>query len=101
MRFVKNYLLKQIDKKPAGPSDERLQSGRSFLWGKVWDTSGKERISRIETLSGYSLTAHTSVLIAEKTLAGNFKAGYQTPAMAYGADLILEIIDTKRVDVED
>jgi short subunit dehydrogenase-like uncharacterized protein len=99
MRFIKNYLLKQIDKKPAGPSEEKREMGRSFLWGKVWDAAGKECISRIETLSGYSLTAYTSVLIAEKILAGNFKSGYQTPAMAYGADLILEINTTKRIDV--
>lgn len=99
MRWVKDYLLKQIDKKPAGPSDEKREGGRSFLWGKVKDASGKECVSRLETLSGYSLTAHTAVLIAQKILAGNFKAGYQTPAMAYGADLIMEIERTSRVDV--
>jgi short subunit dehydrogenase-like uncharacterized protein len=97
-RWVKNYLLKKIDRKPAGPSEEKRNTGRSFLWGKVWDTTGKEYISTLETVSGYSLTAKTAVLIAEKILSGNFKAGYQTPAMAYGADLILEIENTKRTD---
>lgn len=99
MRWVKDYALKQIDKKPAGPSDEKREKSRSFLWGKVSDASGNEKISRIETLSGYSLTAKTAVLIAEKILSGNFKAGYQTPAMAYGADLIMEIDSTKRTDL--
>ena len=99
MRWVKNFLLKQIDKRPPGPSEEKRESGRSYLWGRVHDASGKECISRLETVSGYSLTAKTAVLIAEKILIGNFKAGYQTPAMAYGADLILEIGDTKRQDV--
>ena len=99
MRWVKNYMLRKIDKKPAGPSDEKRESGRSFLWGKVWDDVGKESISRLETVSGYSLTAKTAVLIAEKILKGNFKVGYQTPAMAYGPDLILEIESTKRTDV--
>lgn len=99
MRWVKNYMLKKIDAKPAGPSEEKRNSGRSFLWGKVWDSTGKECISQLETVSGYSLTAKTSVLIAEKIMSGNFKAGYQTPAMAYGADLILEIETTKRQDI--
>jgi hypothetical protein len=36
------------------------------------------------------------VLIAEKILNGNFKPGYQTPAMAYGEDLIMEVEGTKR-----
>lgn len=96
MRWVKNFMLQQIDKKPAGPSDEKRETGRSYLWGKVWDASGKTYEARLETMSGYKLTAETAVLIAQKILAGDFKRGYQTPAMAYGEDLILEIKDTKR-----
>ena len=99
LRWVKNIALRQINKRPPGPTDEKRESGRSFLWGKVWDGSGKECVSRLETVSGYSLTAKTAVLIAEKILKGNFKAGYQTPAMTYGADLILEVEGSKRVDV--
>ncbi len=98
-RWVKNYMLKKIDSKPAGPSEEKRNSGRSFLWGKVWDGSGKIAESRLETVSGYTLTAKTAVLIAEKILKGNFKSGYQTPAMAYGADLITEIEKTSRKDL--
>ena len=86
------------DQKPAGPSEEKRNSGRSFLWGKVWDGNGKACVSQLETVSGYTLTAKTAVLIAEKIMSGNFKAGYQTPAMAYGADLIMEIDQTKRKD---
>lgn len=99
-RWLKNYLLKKIDQKPAGPSEEKRNSGRSYSWGKVWDASGNIRESRLETVSGYALTAKTSVLIAEKILNGNFKAGYQTPAQAYGKDLILEIENTVRTDVK-
>lgn len=98
MRWVKNYMLRRIDSKPAGPSEEKRNSGRSFLWGKVWDSTGKKCISQLETVSGYTLTAKTAVLIAEKILAGNYKTGYHTPAMAYGADLIMEIDQTKRMD---
>lgn len=98
-RWVKNYLLNKIDQKPAGPSEEKRNTGRSFLWGKVWDGNGKECVSQLETVSGYSLTAKTAVLIAEKILHGNFKSGYQTPAMAYGADLIMEINETTRKDL--
>lgn len=98
-RWVKNYMLKKIDSKPSGPSEEKRNTGRSFLWGKVWDGNGKIAESRLETVSGYTLTAKTAVLIAEKILKGNFKTGYQTPAMAYGADLIMEIEKTSRKDL--
>jgi short subunit dehydrogenase-like uncharacterized protein len=98
MRWVKNFLLRQIDKQQAGPSDEIRENGRAYLWGKVSDDSGNHFISTLEAPSGYALTAKTAVLIAEKILAGNFKTGYQTPAMVYGEDLILEIPTTKRID---
>jgi short subunit dehydrogenase-like uncharacterized protein len=99
MQWVKKIMLKKIDKQKPGPSDEKRESGRSFLWGKVSDASGKTAESRLETVSGYTLTAKTAVLIAEKILNGNFKTGYQTPAMAYGAELIMEIATTNRKDL--
>jgi len=37
--------------------------------------------------------------IAEKVLGGNFRTGFQTPAKAYGADLVLEIEGVMRQDV--
>jgi short subunit dehydrogenase-like uncharacterized protein len=98
MKLVKNYLKNQIDKKPAGPSQEKRERTKMYFTGKV--SNGKEeKISRLETMEGYSLTAATSVLIAQKIVSGNFKAGFQTPSTAYGADLILEIDGSKRVDL--
>lgn len=98
-RWVKNYLQKQVDKKPAGPSEQRRNEGRSYLWGKVWNEKGEEHTTRLETINGYSLTAKTAVLIAEKILNATIKAGYSTPAQYFGADLILEIETTLRTDV--
>ncbi|MCA4897222.1 MAG: saccharopine dehydrogenase family protein [Bacteroidota bacterium] len=99
LSWVKKFMLKQIDKKPAGPSEEKRESGRSFLWGRVTDASGRSCESRLQTLSGYKLTAETAVLIAEKILRGNYKPGYQTPAMAYTEKLILEVASTEVIDV--
>ncbi len=96
MKWVKKLMLKQVDKKPGGPSEEKLLTGKSYLWGKVWNENGEQAEARLETVSGYLLTAKTSVLVAEKILNGNFKTGYQTPAMAYGENLIVEIEGSKR-----
>jgi short subunit dehydrogenase-like uncharacterized protein len=96
MSWVKKMMLGKIDKKPGGPSEEKLTTGRSYLWGKVWNDQGQQVEARLETVSGYLLTAKTSVLIAEKILRGQVKTGYQTPAMAYGEDLIMEIEGSKR-----
>lgn len=90
MRWVKNLLAKQVDKKPAGPSDKKRSNAVMYLWGKT--TNGTDTLEkRIKTPNGYTLTAKTAVLITQKILDGNFKAGYQTPASAYGENLILEV----------
>ncbi len=97
-KWLKTFLKNQIDKRPAGPSDDRRKNGRSFLWGKVWDNQGNEATSILQTFDGYTLTAKTSTLIAQKILSDNFKIGFQTPSMAYGENLILEIENTTRKD---
>jgi short subunit dehydrogenase-like uncharacterized protein len=96
--WVREYLQKNIDKKPAGPNKQKRDQGRSYLWGRVWNKEGTFVEVRLETPSGYSLTAKTSVLIAEKMLSGNVRTGYFTPAQYFGEGLILEIEGT-RLDV--
>jgi short subunit dehydrogenase-like uncharacterized protein len=96
--FVKNMLRRKINQRPSGPSSDNREKGKSFLWGKASAPSGEIAISTIETMSGYKLTAKASVLIAQKILKGNYKSGYQTPASAYGDDIIMELENTVRVD---
>jgi len=47
---------------------------------------------------GYTITALAALNIAQKILDGNFTTGFQTPAKAYGADLVLEIEGVTRQD---
>ena len=89
-KLVKNFLKGKIDKKPDGPSEKRRMEAKMLLWGKVSnDTDSVE--ARLSTNNGYTLTAQTAVLIAEKILNHDFKTGYQTPSSAYGHALILEV----------
>jgi len=89
-----------IRRGPAGPGDAERARGRSLLWGEVTDAAGRIAISRLSTPEAYTLTAATAVLIAEKVLAGQAPSGFQTPALAYGPDLILEITGVERTDLE-
>lgn len=92
-----NYLQSKI---PAGgPSDEERAKGRTLLWGEARDPNGNRVESRLQGPEGYTITAIAALNIAEKILAGKFTPGYQTPAKAYGADLILEIEGTERQDI--
>lgn len=92
-----SYLQKQI---PAGgPSDEERAKGRTLMWGEATDDEGNRAESRQQGPEGYTLTAIAALNIIEKILAAYFTPGYQTPAKAYGADLVLEIDGVERQDV--
>jgi short subunit dehydrogenase-like uncharacterized protein len=93
--FVRNIIRKKIKAKPAGPSDEQRKNSSSMVWGEVRNASGKTIIAAISCLDGYTLTAHSSLIIAQKILSENFKPGYQTPAGCYGDDLVMEVPATK------
>ena len=94
---IQSYLQKKI---PAGgPSDAEREKGRTLLWGEASDADGNKVESRLQGPEGYTVTAIAALNIAEKILAGNFTPGYQTPAKAYGPELILEIEGTSRQDV--
>jgi short subunit dehydrogenase-like uncharacterized protein len=69
------------------------------LWGEASDANGNRVESRMQTPEGYTITALAALSIVQKILDGNFTRGYQTPAKAYGADLILEIEGVMREDV--
>ncbi|MTI39773.1 saccharopine dehydrogenase family protein [Fulvivirga lutimaris] len=93
MRWVKNILKKQVDKKRPGPSAEKRGAGKMYLWGQASNGEATAE-NRLTTPNGYTLTAKTAVLIASKIINDDYKAGYQTPAMAYGSGLILEVEGT-------
>ncbi|MGB7068712.1 MAG: saccharopine dehydrogenase NADP-binding domain-containing protein [Pyrinomonadaceae bacterium] len=84
---------------PGGPSDEERAKGKTLLWGKATDADGNSVESRMQTPEGYTITAIAALNIAQKILDGNFTPGFQTPAKAYGADLVLENEGTELNDV--
>ncbi|GAB3641842.1 saccharopine dehydrogenase family protein [Spirosoma arcticum] len=90
-RAVQSFLQKQIAKRVTGPDEATRQRARTQVWGKVWNAQGQMLEARLHGPEGYTLTALTALTITKKVLNGDWKAGYQTPAGLYGADLILEI----------
>ena len=88
---VRNWMKKQVDRQPPGPSKDHLENGKSFLYGEVMDKSGRKCEARLTTSNGYRLTSMCVAHICNCVLAGNFKPGFQTPASAYGWHLITEV----------
>lgn len=98
---VGQSLLKwMIQSQPPGPSPLQRELGMGIIVGEVEDSAGNKMVSRLRTPEGYKLTALTLVAIARRVMDGNFKPGFQTPSLAYGADFILEMPGVERTDVE-
>ncbi len=96
---VQNYLRRKIESRPAGPDDAQRERAETYIYGEVKDVSGKIVAARLRTPEGYTLTAHSALLIVRKVIHGQAEAGYQTPAGLYGPDLVLEIDGVTREDI--
>jgi short subunit dehydrogenase-like uncharacterized protein len=89
--FVQRLLQRRINARPPGPSNEELERGASFVWGRVEDEAGNSQEARFRGPNGYLLTAHTALTILKRVLTRQFSAGFQTPARQYGSGLVLEV----------
>lgn len=99
-QFVRKLLRQLLMKSPQGPTAEARRLSRSWLWGQARNDHGMQVISRMETPNGYDLTAQTALAVVGRVLAGDFKPGFQTPSLAYGADFILDFAGVHREDIE-
>ncbi|WP_428486343.1 saccharopine dehydrogenase family protein [Rhodopila sp.] len=86
---MQSFLKSLIDRQSEGPSDEARQSGRSTLVGVARNAKGETARLRLRLPDPYTLTAMTALDIARRVTAGEFKLGFQTPSLVYGADYIL------------
>ena len=69
-----------------------------MLVAEVTDEAGNRAVSRMRTPHAYTLTALTALEVVRRILAGDVHPGFQTPAKAYGPDLVMEIGGVKRED---
>jgi len=95
-KFIRQYVQNKINRQPAGPTDEQRSKATSLVWGQVKNAEGKSAAVRLSGPEGYTLTTHAALIIVQKILKGDFTPGYQTPASAYGENLVMEIPGVQR-----
>jgi len=81
-----------------GPSRKQNETGFSLIIAEVSDGTKTVR-AKLRTPEAYYLTALTSVEIMKRILSDDYKAGFQTPSKAYGADFILQFDGVQREDL--
>jgi short subunit dehydrogenase-like uncharacterized protein len=96
-QWIRNMIQRKINSRPAGPSDEQRVNGKTYLWAQVQNAKGEIKSAGIQTSDGYTVTYEAVLIIAQKILNGNYKAGYQTPASAFGDTLVFELSGTKQL----
>lgn len=80
---------------PPGPTPAQNKSGFALLMAEVNDGRNCVRV-KLQTPEAYLLTALSAVDIIKRILGNDYKIGFQTPSLAYGADLILGFPGVKR-----
>ena len=88
-----------VDPAAAGPTAQERTQGRYLAIAEVTGRGGQVARSLIDTPTGYTFTQLSSVEIARRVLDGQFTAGFQSPASAYGPELATGIGDTTVVDL--
>ena len=72
---------------------------RNKILAEVTDADGIVVRSLVDSPPGYLLTVESAIVVAQQVLQGSFKTGFQSPASAYGEELIGLLPDTRIIDL--
>jgi short subunit dehydrogenase-like uncharacterized protein len=75
-----------------------VQVQRSFGWARATSSDRSAATAVLETGDSYAFTPAASIRCVEETLKGPHP-GALSPASAFGADFVLSIADTARIDI--
>jgi len=93
--MFQNALARLIKTLPPGPSEAERAKGRVGVFGVAEDDTGKKVTALLSGPEAYDFTALAAVAVMKRIVKGEAKAGFQTPATVYGADLVREIPGVK------
>jgi short subunit dehydrogenase-like uncharacterized protein len=95
---VRGLLRRYVRSGSAGPDADARARGWTRLFGEASAPDGTRVVSRLRGPEGYTFTVHAALLCTERVLRGEAPPGYQTPATAYGPDLVLDVPGVVRED---
>jgi len=98
---VRRRLTARVQRGPGGPSAEHRARGRSRFWAEARDDGGRTASATLTGPEGYELTVRAALECVSRALRGEAPLGFQTPSLAYGADLVLAIEGVQRRSGEE
>jgi short subunit dehydrogenase-like uncharacterized protein len=90
---VQRTLRRLVEERVEPPTAEDRERGRTHIWGRVEDISGRSVEGTLRCGEGYAFTVHAALAIAEKVRSGAVPAGATTPARALGGDFVRTLPD--------
>ncbi len=98
-RAIRQLVMRQST---TGATAAERAASAAHIWGEVVDDEGNRAIGLIHgPEAGLVWTSRCSLDVVTHVLAGDAPPGYQTPATAYGPDLVLEADGVTREDVTE
>jgi short subunit dehydrogenase-like uncharacterized protein len=73
---------------PEGPNESQLGAGLTRVWAQAEDAAGGRATARLRGPDVYLFTARVALWVARRALTGRVRVGFQTPATAFGPDLL-------------
>ncbi|MGN7773633.1 saccharopine dehydrogenase family protein [Phyllobacterium sp. 22552] len=84
---------------PDGPSEDERLANRYQAAIEVTNAEGQVTSSRLDTVNGYTFTAMATAEAGRRVLGGEFRPGFQTPAVVFGSGFAQTIADATIVDI--
>ena len=76
---------------PEGPPPGAQEQRQTRIVSTASNAAGESASAALITPEAYYLTFHSALIAARRVIDGDWEPGFQTPAKAYGADLVLEV----------
>lgn len=90
---------RRVAVRPGPPAEARARTV-THVWGEVRDEKGRTARARLHGPEpGVEWTVQTGLAAARRVLAGDAPPGFQTPARAYGAELVMDGQGVTREDI--
>lgn len=94
--WINKILRMYISRNVEGPDQITRQRAQTHVIGEV-SSGAKTLRMHISTPEGYTFTAHSVVAIVKRIIKDDYRTGYQTPATAYGYQLLDDIPGVSRL----
>jgi short subunit dehydrogenase-like uncharacterized protein len=78
---------------PPGPDESQLAAGLTRVWAQAEDAAGGRVTALLRGPDVHLFTARLALWVAGRALAGRVRVGFQTPATAFGPDLLARLAE--------